>query len=243
MKSHDREASPQTYARTAGVLYLFVIVAALFGEAFVRGKLIVPGDAAATAANIIGSESLFRIGLAVELLTCVCDVVLAMILYTLLKPVNRNLALLAAFFRLTFVAFYSVAKLFEIAALLLLGQADYLKVFEPQQLHTVAYLSLSLHDSGYGASLLFFGFCTSLFGYLIYQSKYLPRLIGALMVIAGVGYSIYSLAQMLSPAFTSRLLFPWLLLPGFVAELGLCLWLIVKGVNITRWEERMDNSA
>ena len=231
------ESSPQIYARIGGILYLFIIVAALFGEAFVRGRLIVSGDATATANNILGSETLFRVGLAAEMLTCVCDVALAMILYVLLKPVNRNMALLAAFFRLTFVAFYSVAKLFEIAAIVVLGRADYLKAFEPQQLHALAYMSLSIHDYGYGASLLFFGFCTTLFGYLIYKSGYLPGIIGVLMVIAGVGYAVYSLAQMLSPAFTSKLLFPWLLLPGFIAELGLCLWLIVKRVNVTKWEQ------
>ena len=123
------ETSPQTYARIGGILYLFIIVAALFGEAFVRDRLIVTGNAAATATNILGSETLFRVGLAGEMLTCVCDIALALILYVLLKPVNNNLALLGAFFRLTFVGFYSVAKLFEISALLALGHGDYLKAF------------------------------------------------------------------------------------------------------------------
>jgi len=103
------------------MLYLFIIVVALFGEVFVRGSLIVPRDPTATANNILGSETLFRVGLAGEMLTCACDVALAMILYVLLKPVSRNLALLAAFFRLTFVGIYGVAKLFEIAALAALG--------------------------------------------------------------------------------------------------------------------------
>lgn len=238
MTGRALDRSPQTYARIGGILYLFVMVAALFGEAFVRGRLIVPGDAIATANNIVGAEKLFRVGLAAEMLTCVCDVALALILYVLLKPIHRNLSLLAAFFRLTFVAFYSVSKLFEIAALAALGRADYLKAFERQQLHALAYLSLTIHDYGYGASLLFFGVCTALFGYLVHKSGYLPTVIGVLMVIAGVGYAVYSLAQIVSPAFTSRALFPWLLLPGFFAELGLCLWLMVKGVNLPKWEER-----
>ena len=134
------EASPQTYARTGGALYLFIVVAALFAEVYVRGGLIAPGDAAATAHNIQGSETLFRVGLAGEMLTCVCDVALAMILYVLLKPVSKNLALLGAFFRVTFVAVYSVAKLFEVAALVALGQADALTGFSPQQLHALARL-------------------------------------------------------------------------------------------------------
>jgi hypothetical protein len=220
------------------MLYLFIIVAALFGEVFVRGGLIVPRDPAATAHNILGSETLFRVGLAGEMLTCVCDVALAMILYVLLEPVSRNLALLAAFFRLTFVGIYGVAKLFEIAALAALGGADYLKALGPQQLHDLAYLSLRVHSLGYGASLLFFGFCCVVFGYLIHQSGYLPRILGALLVVGGVGYVVFSLAQMLGPAFAAQYLFPWIMLPAFPAELGLALWLTVKGVHVPTWEER-----
>ena len=238
MTSRSPDTSPQTFARVGGMLYLFIIVAALFGEVFVRGSLIVPHDPAATANNILGSEMLFRVGLAGEMLTCVCDVVLAMILYVLLRPVHRNLALLATFFRLTFVGIYSVAKLFEIAALAALGGADYLKAFEPQQLHDLAYVLLRVHSLGYGASLLFFGFCCVVFGYLIHQSGYLPRILGALLVIGGVGYVVFSLAQMLAPAFAAKYLFPWIMLPAFPAELGLALWLMVKGVHVLKWEER-----
>jgi hypothetical protein len=117
MASYTDEASPQKYARIGGLLYLFIIVAAGFGELFVRNRLIVWGDAAATASNILSSETLFRAGLVGEMLTCACDVALALILYVLLRPVSNNLALLAAFFRLTFVGIYGVTKLFEIAAL------------------------------------------------------------------------------------------------------------------------------
>ena len=238
MTSRPPETSPQTYARVGGVLYLFIIVVALFGEVFVRDSLIVPRDPAATANNILGSETLFRVGLAGEMLTCACDVALAMILYVLLRPVNRNLALLAAFFRLTFVGIYGVAKLFEIAALAALGGADYLKAIAPRQLHDLAYVSLNVHSLGYGASLLFFGFCCVLFGYLIHQSGYLPRILGTLLVIGGVGYVIFSLAQMLAPAFAAKYLFPWIMLPAFAAELGLALWFTLKGVDIPKWKER-----
>ncbi len=242
MTSPARETSPQTYARIGGILYLFIIVAALFGEVFVRGRLIVKGDATATASNILGSETLFRVGLAGEMLTCVCDVALAMILYVLLKPVNRNLALLAAFFRVTFIAIYGVAKLFEVAALVVLNGGDYLKAFEPQQLNALAYLSMRLHGLGYGVSLLFFGVCCVLFGYLIRKSGYLPRIIGVLLEIGGVGYVVFSLAQVLEPEFAGRVLFPWIMLPAFPAELGLCLWLMVKGVDRTKWEESAQGS-
>jgi hypothetical protein len=238
MTSRLPESSPQTYARVGGALYLFIIVAALFGEAFVRGSLIVPHDPAATANNILGSEMLFRAGLAGELLTCLCDVAVTGILYVLLRPVSRNLALLAAFFRLTFVGVYSAAKLFEVAALAALDGADYLHAFEPHQLQDLAYVSLRVHGLGYGISLLFFGVSCILFGYLIQQSRYLPRILGVLLVIGGVGYGIFSLTQVLAPSFAAQYLFPWLMLPAFPAELGLALWLAVKGVNIPKWQEQ-----
>jgi hypothetical protein len=238
MPSRFPETSPQIYARVGGILYLFIIVAALFGEVFVRDSLIVPRDSAATANNILGSEMLFRVGLAGEMLTCVCDVALTMILYYLLRPVSRNLALLAALFRLTFVGIYGASKLFEIGALAALGGADYLKAFDLRQLHDLAYVSLRVHELGYGASLLFFGFCCILFGYLIHQSGYLPRILGALLMIGGVGYIVFSLAQILAPAFAANYLFPWIVLPAFPAELGLALWLTVKGVNVPKWKER-----
>lgn len=234
----DLDGSPQKYARVGGILYLFIIVAAMFGEAFVRGGLIVSGDAAATAQRIAASETLFRAGLAGEMLTCVCDVAMAMILYVLLRPVSRNLALLAALWRVTFVAIYGVAKLFEIAALVLLGHDDYLKAFDPRQLQALAYASLRVHSLGYGVSLLFFGFCCVLFGTLIRRSGYLPKALGVLLEIGGLGYVAFSLAQMLAPAFAARALFPWLMLPAFPAELGLALWLLIKGVDVAKWEER-----
>lgn len=240
MPNRAAEVSPQPYARIGGILYLFIIVAALFGEVFVRGKLIVEGDAAATANNLLASETLFRVGLAGELLTCVCDVTLAMILYVLLKPVNRNLALLAAFHRLTFIAVYAASKLFLVAAVVVQGSADFLKAFEPQQLQALAYLSVRLHGLGYGLSLLFFGVCCVLFGYLIQKSGYLPGFIGILLVIGGVGYVLFSLAQTLAPDFAGRVLFPWIMLPAFPAELGLALWLLVKGVNVPKWKERVQ---
>ena len=238
MTSGSAEIAPQTYARVGGMLYLFIILASLFGEVFVRGSLIVPRDPVATAKNIQAAEMLFRAGLAGEMLTCVCDVALAMILYVLLRPVSRNLALLAAFFRLTFIGIYSASKFFEVAALAALEGAGHLKAFNLQQLHDLAYVSLKVHGLAYGASLLFFGFCCVLFGYLIHRSGYLPRILGVLLVIAGVGYIVFSLAQILAPTFAADYLFPWSLLPGFAGELGLALWLTVKGVDVSKWKER-----
>lgn len=238
MPGDARDASPRAYARIGGLLYVFIIVAASFAELYVRNRLIVPGDAAATASRILASETLFRAGLAAELLTCVCDIALALILFVLLRPVSRSLALLGAFFRVAFVAIYGVTKLFEIAALVALRGPEYLKALSVGQLQDLAYVSLRVHSFGYGASLLFFGVCTAIFGHLIHRSGYLPRIIGILLAVAGYAYVVFSLAQVLSPSFAGRVIFPWVIPIAFVAESALAVWLLVKGVDVTRWNER-----
>lgn len=242
MHIRARTFSPQGYARAGGMLYLIIIVTALFAEAMVRGRLIVSGNAAATASNIIGSPTLFRLGLAADLLNCVLDVVVAMILYALLRPVNRNLALLAALLRVAADATLAFAGLFQLAAIALLGGAEYLRVFEPRQLQSLAYLAMNLHGEGYGISLLFFGLGCGILGYLIHRSTYLPRFIGVVLIVASAGYLFNSFAGIIAPPLAARA-FPWTLLPGFLAELALCLWLLVKGVDTTRWAARLRSSS
>lgn len=228
--------SPRTYARIGGALYLYIIVAGGFAEA-VRSKLIVPGDAAATAGNIMANESLFRLGHSGELLHLTFDVAVAMILYVLLRPVDRNLALLAAFLRLASDVILGITELTSFAALRLLGNADYLKAIPPDQRHSLALLAIKLHGDGYGISLVFFGFGCLPLGYLIFKAGYFPKILGVLMVIAGLAYVINSFVLFLDPAFAAKL-FPGILLPAFVAELSFTLWLLIKGVNTARWEAR-----
>ena len=229
--------SPQAYARVGGLLGLIIVVAGIFAEAFVRGKLIVSGDAAATASNILASEQLFRIGFAGELVMLCSDIGIAVILYVLLKPVSRNLALLAMSFRLVMAAISGVNALNHIAVLSILGGANYLTVFGAEQLQALAMLSLKVHTYGYHISLVFFGFHVLLLGYLIFRSGYLPKIIGLMLVIASFGYLTNSFATILNLGF-AKLLFPWILLPAFVAELSLTLWLLVMGVNVPRWNAR-----
>jgi len=229
--------SPQHYARICGALYLYIIVAGIFAELFVRSRLVVPTDAAATASNIMANESLFRIGFSGELLHLSFDVAVAVILYALLRPVDRNIALLAAAMRFAADIILAVASLSHFAALRLLADADYLKAFPADQLHTLALLALKLQGDGYAICLLFFGFACLSLGYLVFSSRFLPRTIGALMAVAGVCYLINSFSHFLAPAFATTL-FPALFVPMFIAELSLALWLIVKGVDVAKWEER-----
>lgn len=237
MTNRAVETSPQVYARIGGALYLILILAGMFAVIFVRDKLIVSGDATATANNIIASPLLWRIGIAADLIMHVCDVPLMLIFYVLLRPVNRNLALLAVLFNLVQTAVLVANKLNLMAALFLLGSADYLKAFEPHQLHALSYLSLKLHDYGFGVGLIFFGCECLVIGYLIFGSGYLPRTIGVMMQIAGLCYLTNSFALLLAPAF-AKMMFPAILVPAFIGELSLCLWLLVKGVNLSKWEEK-----
>lgn len=237
MRNRTAQASPQTYARIGGVLYLIIIVAGGFAELFVRSKLIVSADATATANNIMASELLWRIAFAGELVMLVCDVVVALILYVLLRPTDKNLALLAAFFRLMHVAIYGITGISNVAALHLLGGADYLTAFQPHQLRALALLFLKLHGEGYSIALVFFGFHCLFLGYLLFRSGYYPRTLGILMIVASLSYLIDSFAGFLAPSFEA-MLFPGILLPVLVAEGSLSLWLTVKGVDIAKWQER-----
>jgi hypothetical protein len=228
------ETSPQAYARVGGVLYLIIIVAGILGELFVRGRTVVSGDAAATANNIMAFPLLWRIGIAGDLIMHVCDVPLMMVFYVLLRPVHRNLALLAVLFNLIQTAVLVANKLTLLVPLFLLGNADYLKAFEPRQLQTLTYLFIRLHGYGFGVGLIFFGFTCLVLGYLIFRSGYLPKVLGVLMQIAGLCYLTNSFTLLLAPAIANRM-FPAILLPAFVAELSLCLWLLTKGVNVETW--------
>ena len=230
-------------ARIGGIFYLIIIVLGIFGEAFVRSKLIMSGDATATANNIINAPLLWRMGIAGDLIMHVCDLPLLLVFYILLRPVNKNLALLAVFFNLIQTAVLVATKLNLFTALFLLGSADYLKAFEPDQLHALMYLSIKSDGYGFGLGLLFFGCACLVLGYLIFRSGYLPRLLGVLMQIAGLSYLINSFALVLAPGF-ANMIFPIVLIPAFIGELSLCLWLIIRGVNVPKWEsKRLMNSA
>ena len=229
------ETSPQSYARIGGILYLIIIVAGIFTELFIRNKLVISGDAIATTNNIMASQLLWRFGIACDLIMHVCDIPLMLIFYLLLKPVNKNLALLAVLFNLVQTTVMVAFKLNLFQTLFLLESSDYLKVFEPHQLDALAYISIRSDGYGFGIGLIFFGFECLVVGYLIFKAEYLPKTIGVLMQIAGLCYLINSFALILVPAFAD-IISPAILIPSFIGELSLCLWLLLKGVNITKWK-------
>ncbi len=149
---------------------------------------------------------------------------------------NKNLALLAVFFNIVEFPIEAVSKLCLFAALFLSGNADYLKAFEPHQLHALVKISLKLHDYGFGIDLVFFGFACLVYGYLLFRSGYFPRTLGVLMAIAGLSYLANSFTLILAPAFAGTIFL--VLGLALIGELSLCLWLIAKGVNVQRWKEQ-----
>jgi hypothetical protein len=191
--NHSVEESPQRYARIAGALYLAIIVLGAFAEGFVTNKLIVPGNAATTAHNILASPGLWRCVVAADFIVVLFAVPLLWIEYLLLRPVSRQLVLLAVWFNLVSLAVDAMSKLFLLLVLPTLGDADYLGEFEPQQL---AYLALRSHDIAFNIALIFFGFTCLVNGYLIFKSGYLPKVIGVLMQIAGLSYLLACFAAL-----------------------------------------------
>ena len=224
----------QAKARIAGLAYLIIFLAAPFAEMVVRGAAIVRGDAAATAANILAQEGLWRLAFAAELVNAACDTIVAILLYDLLRPSGRTVSLLAAAFRLVLVAIAAVKVLLHMTPLYLLSGADYMAAFSREQLEALSYVSLRLHGEAYDVALFFFGVHCLLIGWLIARATYLPRIIGWLLVLAGLCYLVNSMASALAPEF-SRTLFPWILLPALPAEGGLALWLAIMGVNAAKW--------
>lgn len=227
-------AAPRLLGRITGGLYLVIMIAAMFGEGFVRDTLVVSGDAALTAQNIVGSEALYRWSVVADITTTFCDVAVAALLYVLLRPVNRAGAVLAAFLRLAYSAAMALNAAFLIGPLLLLSNPPGLSGPDAPLIQFMVTYSLRLHTAGFQAALVLFGAHLIVIGVLIAQSRLVPRAIGVALAIAGSCYIANSLVTFAAPEF-ARVLFPWLLLPGFVAEGALTLWLLIASVSVSAW--------
>lgn len=223
----------QQKARIAGVLYLIIIICAGFSEGYVRASLLVPGDAAATAQNIMASEGLFRLGFVSDLIAFLSDLIVSVLFYVLLRPVSKTLALIMASLRLlAHPAIASINLLNHFAPLLLLSDANYLGAFETEQLQALVLLFMEAHRYGYLIGGAFFGLHCLFLGYLLFKSELFPGVLGVLMVVASVGYLLESFGNFLFPGY--RELLTWAVaVPAVIGELSLCLWLLVKGVKTT----------
>lgn len=231
--NHTIHISPQPYARIAGIGYLIIILLGVLGQIFIRGSLLVPADAATTVNNLTIHASLWRAGIFVDILMHMVDIPVMVIIYLLLKPLNRNIALVALAFNLIQTATLVVNKLTLILPMMILGSAGYMEVFAEQQIHAQIMLLIDLHNHGFALGLLFFGLACLLYGYLIFRSGYFPKFIGALIAIAGISYLTHGFTLILAPAVSAYTL-PMLGL-CLVGELSFCLWLIFKGVDLQEW--------
>ena len=234
MTTRNDEFSPQLYARMAGFLYLIIIAGGAFAEIFVRQRLVVSNDAAATANNILAHEQLYRWGFAAQLVPLLCNMFLAVLLYELFAIVNRRLAWTVVFCSLVGSAVEAAGLLNHFEPLILLKRGQELGV----DLHLVqaqAYMTLRLQAIGFSVALTFFGCVCLVRGYLIYRSRFLPRVIGLFLAIEGACYLINSFTNFLAPAFAARVFA--VLMVSALGQVFLCLWLLFRGVNVTKWNE------
>jgi hypothetical protein len=232
-------------AIVAGLGLLLMMVPAIFMNFFVLESLIVPGDAATTANNFMANEFQFRIGICSFVIVIILDVLVAWGLYVFLKPVKKSLSLLAAWFRLLYSAVFGFALLNLFTVLRLISDADFLTVFETDQLYAQVMLSLNAFNDGWAIGYVcFFGLHLIVLGYLVYKSGYIPRVLGVLLIIGGFGYLIDSFALLLLPNYNAyKGIFSLLILPTLPGELFLALWLLIKGVKVEQWEKRALESG
>ena len=226
------EASPRLKARITGVFYLLTILTGIFAQGLVSGRLVVDGDAAATATNILAHKTLFQWGFTAYLIEMACQIAFTALFYDLLKPAGRIVSLLAAFLGLAGCVIKTFSRLFYIAPLFVLGGAKYLSVFSREQLQALALLFLKVNDRGAAIALAFFGFYALLTGYLIVRSTFLPRFLGVWSALAGLGWLAF-----LYPPLGYRL-FPYLAAFGLLGAVALILWLLVFGVDEQLWREQ-----
>ena len=225
--SPEHAVTLQRYARAAGIAMLLSIVFGFLGEMYLPGKIIVAGDAAATAANIVGHPVLFRLTFASYLVEGICDVALLVFFYILLKPVDRNLALLSAFFGIVSMVTFAVAQSSFFAASIVLRESGGMTAFSVEQRNALALLATRIAGTIAWLFLCIYGIATMLRGYLIMRSRYLPKILGILFVIGGAGFFLRSATYLLAPAYSSALL----LLPMGLAGIPMTIWLLTRGVD------------
>lgn len=231
MRSITPETSPLVYARAAAVFQLLEALTATFGHVILPGY-VVPRDAAATAANIVGNEPVFWWGFASTLVGVLFHIAWIYLIHLLLKPVNRNVSRIAVCVMLVGCVFQALTALLYLAPVRVLSSGSALSAFTTEQLQALAYTFIQTNALAFDIYLVFFGCWCVLIGYLVFNSTFLPRILGAMLVIEGVGWMTF-----LSPSL-GRLLLPAIFVAIVLAELPLLVWLLVKGVNIDKWKEK-----
>jgi hypothetical protein len=228
--------APKSLARTAGFLYLIVAVCGGFSELYVRASMIVPGNAAATAAHVVAHATLFRLGFITDLVGFTCFLLVGVILYSILKSVNIHVAVAMLVLNAVSVAISALNMLNHLGALLVATNPIYTAGMPAQTSHALVLLLLDLHQQGYLIAQIFFGLFLLPLGYLVFRSGYFPRVLGIILIIGCAGYLADDVAIYLSPGFTSGLSAPLGTLAG-LAEVLFLLWLIVRGAKVSEPKE------
>jgi Domain of unknown function (DUF4386) len=223
-------SSTKNPGRFAGLLYVFMSIVGFFAMGYVPSKLIVHGNATATANNILASETLFRLGIAGELIGQAGFIFVALALYDLLKGVNRRHASLMVTLIVVSIPIAFLNELNSIAALVLVRGADFLSTFEKSQRDALAMLFLNLHHHGFVVAEIFWGLWLFPLALLVYRSRFLPRFLGVWLAIAGFAWVILSLTGLLLPQYQGKV--DTYSQPAFFGEIALMLWLVIKGASI-----------
>ena len=223
--------STRTLARTAGVLYLMVALCGMFAELYVRSGIVVPGDAAATADNIRASATLFRLGFVVDLVQATCFLLTAMALYLLLRHVNRLVAAAMVTLVAVSVAIMCLNLLNQLVALSIATDGDYASALGPAGSDALAALFAEMQHDGFLIAQMFFGLWLLPLGYLVVRSGYVPRVLGVLLALGGVGYLVDLLARFLALGAAERIS-PFVLAPALAGEVAFVAWLLVKAVRV-----------
>ncbi|HLV96188.1 MAG TPA: DUF4386 domain-containing protein [Candidatus Acidoferrales bacterium] len=237
MTGRPAGVSPRSLARIAGVFEALEGMTSSFGQVFVLGRLVVYGAAATTAANILAHQRLFWLGFVSSVVGVACHITWVALFYVLFKPVNRNLSLVAAFVGLVVCAMQALTAFLYLAPLLVLQGGNSVSAFTPVQLQALALIFFKLNGYAFEIDLVFFGLWCALAGYLIFRSSFLPRILGVLLAIDGLGWMMYVV-----PPFATHL-FPFIAAASALAEIPLQLWLIVMGVNAERWKQQAGARA
>ncbi|MDX1347496.1 MAG: DUF4386 domain-containing protein [Thiomicrorhabdus chilensis] len=224
------EINPSRVARIAGVLYLIMVPLGFFGM-YSHSNLVIPGDSVTTIMNIKTAGLLFPLSIMSALLVQIVNILLVLVLYKLLKPVNKNLAILMVIFFIVSVPITMLNELNQYAVLLLLNGKEYLLTFNSEQLHAQIMFFFELHEHGIHISGLFWGLWLLPMGLLVYKSSFIPKIIGGMLIIGCFGYLLDSLRFYFFPTIEPIVLYT------FWGELLLPIWLLFKGVNVEQWNK------
>lgn len=227
----------QITARLAGLFYLLQIPLGVFGILYVSKVLLVPGDVAATAANILAHEFLYRLSMVSTIICALITIVTALYLYRVLKPVNKSYAATMVICTLVVAPISMLNELNHVAILLLLKTPEYLTVFTEKQVQILLSVFFGLHEYGIHIVDMFFGLWLFPMGYLVLKSNYFPKIIGLLLIAASFGYLADFVSFFAFPGFS--VVFSEY---TFIGEAMMVLWLLVKGVNVERWEKHVRDS-